>query len=91
MAPEVFAYQTGFKSDIWSAGIILYEMTYGRPPYFGFMDRNLKVDAISKMVPIHYPPVPDFSLLDVMQRCLAYFAPSRPNAYQLMEHPYTGF
>ncbi|CAF0899857.1 unnamed protein product [Adineta steineri] len=56
MAPEVFSHQTGFKSDVWSAGIILYEMTYGRPPFFAIMDRDQKIAAISSMAPISFPP-----------------------------------
>ncbi|CAF4556969.1 unnamed protein product, partial [Rotaria socialis] len=89
MAPEVFAYQTGFKSDIWSAGVILYEMTYGYPPYFDFIDREQKISAIARMTPIIYPPVDDLFLLDIMQKCLALIAALRPSAYNLQEHPYT--
>ncbi len=89
MAPEIFSHQTGFKSDVWSAGIILYEMTYGRPPYFAIMDRNQKVAAISSRAPIRFPPVRDRHLLDCMKRCLQSDLRRRPNAYQLESHPYT--
>jgi serine/threonine protein kinase len=89
MAPEVFAHQTGFKSDIWSAGSILYEMTYGRPPYFAFMDRYEKVAAISSKVPIPFPSLPDRHLLNCMRRCLQFDSRFRPSAYQLQAHPYT--
>ena len=89
MAPEVFNHQTGFKSDIWSAGIILYEMTYGRPPYFNYYDRNQKVAAISAMTPIHYPPVNDHYLLDCMKLCLRFDCFRRPSAYHLQAHPYS--
>ena len=64
MAPEVFFLETGFKSDVWSAGVILYEMTFGRPPYFSLFDRDQKVAAILSMMPIHFPPLNDFYLLD---------------------------
>jgi len=89
MAPEVFSYQTGFKSDVWSAGIILYEMTYGRPPYFTLYDRDQKVAAISAMAPIHFPPLHDTLLIDCMRQCLISEAQFRPSAQQLQAHPYT--
>ncbi|CAF1251120.1 unnamed protein product [Adineta steineri] len=89
MAPEVFSHQTGFKSDVWSAGIILYEMTYGRPPFFAIMDRDQKIAAISSMAPISFPPVPDRPLLDCLRRCLINNSNQRPTAYQLLSHPYT--
>jgi serine/threonine protein kinase len=88
MAPEIFAHKTGFKSDVWSSGVILYEMTYGRPPYFDIMDRNQKVAAISSKVPISFPPVSDRYLLDCMKRCLQPDLRRRPDAYQLKAHPY---
>ncbi|CAF3617221.1 unnamed protein product [Rotaria sordida] len=70
MAPEVFFHETSLESDIWSAGVILYEMTYGRPPYFGIFDRHQKMDAIARMTPISYPPLNDHYLFDLIQQCL---------------------
>jgi serine/threonine protein kinase len=90
MAPEVFSHQTGFKSDVWSAGVILYEMTYGRPPYFPFLNRDQKVAAISAMTPIPFPPLEDYDLLDCMRQCLRFDCRHRPSAYHLQQHPYTG-
>lgn len=89
MAPEIFHHQTGFKSDIWSAAIILYEMTFGRPPYFSIADRRQKVAAIASRVPIQFPGLRDRYLLDIMRRCLQPDLRVRPNAYQLQAHPYT--
>lgn len=89
MAPEVFSQQTGFKSDVWSAGVILYEMTYGRPPYFSIFDRDQKVAAISTMTPIQFPPLNDYQLLSCMKQCLKFDCRSRPSPYQLEAHPYS--
>ncbi|CAF0726696.1 unnamed protein product [Rotaria sp. Silwood1] len=89
MAPEVFSHHTSFKSDVWSAGIILYEMTYGRPPYFGVFDRHEKVEVIAAMTPINFPPMDDLYLVNLMQQCLTFDARLRPSAYHLLDHPYT--
>ncbi|CAF0804367.1 unnamed protein product [Rotaria sordida] len=90
MAPEVFSHTIGFKSDVWSAGIILYEMTYGRPPFFGIQDRNLKVAIIASREPIRFPRRRNRYLIDCIQQCLQPIAEFRPSADQLAMHPYTG-
>jgi len=89
MAPEVFSHRTGFKSDVWSAGVILYEMTYGRPPYFSLFNRDQKVAAISTRTPIHFPPLHDHHLLDCMRQCLRFDSHQRPSAHHLQVHSYT--
>ena len=89
MAPEVFSHQTGFQSDVWSAGAILYEMTYGYPPYFFLFDRELKAVAISTMIPIYLPPLNNILLLDCIRQCLQFDFYSRPTANYLQRHPYT--
>lgn len=89
MAPEIFAHQTGFKSDVWSAGIILYEMTFGRPPYFEITDRNQKAQAISSRTPIALPSLRDRSLRDCLQTCLQPDMFRRATAGYLKAHPYS--
>jgi serine/threonine protein kinase len=89
MAPEVFSHETGFKSDVWSAGVILYEMTYGRPPYFGLFDRKLKIAAISTKTPINFSPLQDHQLYDCMRQCLRLDSRYRPSPHYLQAHPYT--
>ena len=89
MAPEIFAHETGFKSDVWSAGIILYEMTYGRPPYYYIADRSQKVSALASTTPIRIPALRDRALFDCIRQCLQTDFLSRPNAYQIRAHPYS--
>ena len=89
MAPEALSHRIGFKSDVWSAGAMLYEMTYGRPPYFGISDRKRKAAAILSGTHISFPPQRDRRLVDCVKQCLQFDLKLRPNAYQLQTHSYT--
>lgn len=42
MAPEVFKQSYTEKCDIWSAGVILYIMIGGYPPFFGESKEEIK-------------------------------------------------
>ena len=42
MAPETLKYNKySIKGDIWSMGVIAYEIIYGKPPYKDKMDSKL--------------------------------------------------
>ena len=53
MAPEIL-YEQDYdkKTDVWSMGIILYEMTYGFTPFNDSMDiKSLKYNIVMKSIP----------------------------------------
>ena len=51
MAPEVMRKQKyGLKADIWSIGIIFYEMVYGRIPYEPMKAPDMYDQIISKNI-----------------------------------------
>ena len=41
IAPEMLIGDCDFKSDMWSAGVILFMLITGQPPYDGFDDKEI--------------------------------------------------
>ncbi|MGB9720509.1 MAG: UvrD-helicase domain-containing protein [bacterium] len=85
MAPEVWSGMFSEKSDIWSIGVILYELLTGTPP---FVDDNLdglkkKIEKNKLLIPsLLRPNLPDF-LEDIVVRCLHTVPEARPDAEEL--------
>lgn len=113
MAPESFQKDSKFngkkvckynqKADIWSLGIILYNLVYNKTPFSDFKKPIEKAFAISSKE-IDYPPIDDLLLLDVikvfywwnqhyncsllLQKCLQRDPNKRPTAEELLNHEY---
>lgn len=81
----------GKASDVWSMGCILYQMTYGRPPFAHIPNQISRIMAITNpKVAIEYPErgiggaVIPASLKGTLRRCLQRDPELRPTARQLM-------
>ncbi|CZT00401.1 related to serine/threonine-protein kinase PKH3 [Rhynchosporium agropyri] len=82
----------GKPSDIWSLACILYQMTYGRPPFGHIQNPIHRCQAIINWnYEIEYPsvgvgsvPVPS-ALIKTLKRCLNRNQAERPSATELLD------
>eukprot|EP01029_Cantina_marsupialis_P018916 TRINITY_DN438_c0_g1_i1.p1 TRINITY_DN438_c0_g1~~TRINITY_DN438_c0_g1_i1.p1 ORF type:complete len:564 (+),score=148.19 TRINITY_DN438_c0_g1_i1:69-1760(+) len=85
------ATKVGRPSDVWSLGCILYEMSFGRPPFADYSVVEKLQRICDPRVTIRYPQHTDSMLLDVIQRCLQRDPKLRPPIEGdggLLSHPF---
>ncbi|KAL2316969.1 hypothetical protein Fmac_030845 [Flemingia macrophylla] len=83
------------KVDVWSAGILYYQMLFGRRP-FGHdqtQERILREDTIIKARKVEFPSKPTVSneAKDFIRRCLTYNQAERPDVLTIALDPYLTF
>ncbi|KAI3703333.1 hypothetical protein L1987_73323 [Smallanthus sonchifolius] len=80
------------KVDVWSAGILLYQILFGRRP-FGHdqtQERILREDTIIKARKVEFPSRPSVSneAKEFIRRCLTYNQEERPDVLTIAQDPY---
>ncbi|XP_024357591.1 calcium-dependent protein kinase 26 isoform X1 [Physcomitrium patens] len=92
VAPEVLRKHYGPEADVWSAGVILYILLSGVPPFWaeteqGIFEQVLKgeLDFVSEP----WPSISD-SAKDLIRRMLDPNAKRRLKAHQVLSHPWIG-
>ncbi|XP_020212338.1 serine/threonine-protein kinase TOUSLED isoform X2 [Cajanus cajan] len=83
------------KVDVWSAGILYYQMLFGKRP-FGHdqtQERILREDTIIKARKVEFPSRPTVSneAKDFIRRCLTYNQAERPDVLTIAQDSYLTF
>ncbi|CAI5533185.1 unnamed protein product [Closterium sp. Naga37s-1] len=90
LAPEVLAEKYGPEADIWSAGVVLYILLCGLPPFWGTTNDAIFEAIKQATLNLVRPPWPSISdeAKDLVVRMLTRNPKKRISAEEILDHPW---
>eukprot|EP00262_Sarcandra_glabra_P012600 TRINITY_DN327_c0_g1_i4.p1 TRINITY_DN327_c0_g1~~TRINITY_DN327_c0_g1_i4.p1 ORF type:complete len:528 (-),score=86.13 TRINITY_DN327_c0_g1_i4:399-1982(-) len=90
MAPEVLKRHYGPEVDVWSAGVILYILLCGVPPFWAETEQGVAQAIIRSVIDFKRDPWPKVSdnAKDLVKRMLDPDPKKRLTAQEVLEHPW---
>ncbi|URD89889.1 calcium-dependent protein kinase [Musa troglodytarum] len=90
VAPEVLRRSYGKEVDIWSAGVILYILLSGVPPFWAETDKGIFNAILQGHIDFESAPWPSisYSAKDLVRKMLTPDPKKRITAAQVLEHPW---
>jgi serine/threonine protein kinase len=91
MAPEIIIGKSGYdhSSDIWSFGIILYQLATGVQPYAHLSPMDSMIEIATKPPPSFDEDKPfSSSFVNFVSSCLTSKPKKRANVSVLLNHPF---
>lgn len=87
MAPETLRSTAGYLSDIWSIGIMTYQLLAGRAPFQGKTAENIWRNILTTKPSMETDDI-SADAIDFVKGCLAFEYIDRPSAIECLEHPW---
>ncbi|KAK1392947.1 Calcium-dependent protein kinase [Heracleum sosnowskyi] len=90
VAPEVLRRKYGKEIDVWSAGVILYILLSGAPPFWAETEKGIFSAILQGHVDFESSPWPSISYgaKDLIKKMLTMDPKMRISAAQALEHPW---
>ncbi|XP_024981969.1 calcium-dependent protein kinase 26-like isoform X2 [Cynara cardunculus var. scolymus] len=90
VAPEVLLKHYGPEVDIWSAGVILYVLLSGVPPFYGETENDVFREILEGELDFSFDPWPVISgsAKDLISRMLLRDRNNRITAHEILCHPW---
>ncbi|KAD5961727.1 hypothetical protein R6Q59_014707 [Mikania micrantha] len=90
VAPEVLQKHYGSQIDIWSAGVILYILLSGVPPFLGETEIDVLREILEGEIDFSFDPWPviSSSAKDLIKKMLLRDQSRRITAHEILRHPW---
>ncbi|CAL0310855.1 unnamed protein product [Lupinus luteus] len=90
VAPEVLKRRCGKEIDIWSAGVILYILLSGVPPFWAETEKGIFDAILEGVIDFESQPWPNISdsAKDLVRKMLIQDPKKRITSTQVLEHPW---